>query len=146
SDSPHRAIVSGAVLKFQESGLLRDLKTKHWQPANQSHKCEVDGEEADNPELGIENVGGVFVVLIAGCGVAFLFSLLEFLWNVRKVAVEEKLSPYEAFMLELKFAISCHGTSKPVRRKVSEPSIKEANSFANLELFSSKMNINNGNN
>jgi hypothetical protein len=51
-----------------------------------------DEDETDNPELGIDNVGGVFVVLIAGCGVSFLFSLLEFLWNVRKVAVEEKVN------------------------------------------------------
>ena len=42
-------------------------------------------------ELGLANVGGVFVVLILGCGAAFLVSVLEFLWNSRKVAVEEKV-------------------------------------------------------
>lgn len=58
-----------------------------------------------------------------------------------------QLSPYEAFMLELKFAISCHGTAKPVRRKVSNPSLKEANSFANLDLFNNKIfnNVNSQN-
>ncbi|KAI5730902.1 hypothetical protein M8J77_001892 [Diaphorina citri] len=140
TNSPHRSTVSGAVLRLQESGKLRDLKNKHWKEHNQTVKCEKDEDETDNPELGIDNVGGVFVVLIAGCGVSFLFSLLEFLWNVRKVAVEEKLSPYEAFMLELKFAIRCYGTSKPVRRKASTPSLK-SNSLANLDLFNNKMNM-----
>lgn len=45
----------------------------------------------DSAELGIANVGGVFLVLIVGCATAFFVSILEFLWNVRKVAVEEKV-------------------------------------------------------
>ncbi|CAG2064811.1 unnamed protein product, partial [Timema podura] len=38
------------------------------------------------------NVGGVFLVVVLGCVAAFLVSLLEFLWNCRKIAVEEKVS------------------------------------------------------
>jgi hypothetical protein len=34
----------------------------------------------------------MFVILILGCLIAFLFSILEFLWNIRKVAVEEKVT------------------------------------------------------
>lgn len=45
----------------------------------------------DSAELDVNEVGGMFVILILGCLIAFLFSILEFLWNIRKVAVEEKV-------------------------------------------------------
>lgn len=38
------------------------------------------------------NVGGVFLVLGFGCLFALIVALIEFLWNVKKVAVEEKVS------------------------------------------------------
>lgn len=49
-------------------------------------------DAASEAELGIDNVGGVFVVLGSGCGIAFLISVIEFLWNVKQVAVDEKVS------------------------------------------------------
>lgn len=56
-------------------------------------RCKDDAaEKKDTAELGIDNVGGVFVVLAFGCLVAFIIAILEFLWNVRKVAVEERVS------------------------------------------------------
>lgn len=38
------------------------------------------------------NVGGVFLVLGFGCIFALIVAVFEFLWNVKKVAVEEKVS------------------------------------------------------
>lgn len=43
-------------------------------------------------ELGLANVGGVFVVLMGGMGVACVVAVCEFVWKSRKVAVEERLS------------------------------------------------------
>lgn len=37
------------------------------------------------------NVGGVFLVLGFGCLFALIVAIIEFLWNVKKVAVEEKV-------------------------------------------------------
>ena len=48
-------------------------------------------DEGENA-LDVSNVGGVFVVLIVGMGIAFTISILEFLLNIRKVAVVEKVS------------------------------------------------------
>lgn len=45
----------------------------------------------DAAELGIDAVGGVFVVLGFGCLFALIVAILEFLWNVKKVAIEEKV-------------------------------------------------------
>jgi hypothetical protein len=38
------------------------------------------------------NVGGVFLVLGFGCLFALIVAIIEFLWNVKKIAVEEKVS------------------------------------------------------
>jgi len=38
-------------------------------------------------------VGGVFVVLLGGMGVACVTAVAEFVWKARKVAVEERVSP-----------------------------------------------------
>ena len=54
-----------------------------------AEKCEV--EKADDGDLGIENVGGVFVVLGAGCLVALVVAFCEFLWNVQCLAIEERV-------------------------------------------------------
>lgn len=48
------------------------------------------GDEAHHDDLGIENVGGVFVVLAGGCFVALIVAMIDFLWNVEKIAIEEK--------------------------------------------------------
>ncbi|CAH1400966.1 unnamed protein product [Nezara viridula] len=114
-NSPYRIAISGSVLKMQESGRLQQLKDKWWK--NQKDKCPEEDKSKDSSELSIAHVGGVFLVLLVGCVVAFFVSILEFLWNVRKVAVTEKLSPAEAFLLELKFAIQCYGTTKPVWKR-----------------------------
>lgn len=37
------------------------------------------------------NVGGVFLVLGFGCLFALIVAIIEFLWNVKKIAVEEKV-------------------------------------------------------
>lgn len=48
--------------------------------------------DSDTPELGMDNVGGVFLVLAAGLVVAIFIGILEFLWNVRKVSIDAKVS------------------------------------------------------
>ncbi len=39
-------------------------------------------------ELSLANVGGVFVVLLAGMGLACLIAVFEFIWKSRKMAHE----------------------------------------------------------
>lgn len=51
-------------------------------------ECEKVEEHDD---LGIGNVGGVFIMLAGGCLIAFIIALVEFLWNVEKIAIEEKV-------------------------------------------------------
>lgn len=48
--------------------------------------------DATATELDLGHVGGVFVVLAAGVSLAVIISIFEFLWNVKKIAVAEKVS------------------------------------------------------
>ncbi|XP_050526874.1 glutamate receptor ionotropic, kainate 2-like isoform X2 [Daktulosphaira vitifoliae] len=111
-NAPHRTAFSMAVLKLSESGKLMELKNKWWTMGD-GQTCPEQQE--DSTELDVSEVGGMFVILVLGCFIAFLFSILEFLWNIRKVAVEEKLSPWDAFICELKFVFKFHQSIKPVR-------------------------------
>lgn len=71
-------------------------------------------------ELGIANVGGVFVVLLFGCMFALIVAICEFMWNVNKLAVEEKITPFDALKEELSFALNISISTKPVHNKSSE--------------------------
>lgn len=42
-------------------------------------------------ELSLANVGGVFVVLLAGMGLACLIAVFEFIWKSRKLATEDNV-------------------------------------------------------
>lgn len=94
-------MISTAILHLQEKGELSQLKTKWWNEMG-GGKCDEDEEEpTDSNELGMRNVGGVFLVLILGCGMSVLIAIVEFLWNVREVAVEEKVKLYLNVLLFL---------------------------------------------
>lgn len=40
----------------------------------------------------MDNVGGVFLVLLIGVSSACFVGVMEFLWNIRKVAIDTKVS------------------------------------------------------
>jgi len=80
------------VLKLGELGQLAELKRKWWKEMHGGGNCEKSDEDGgDTPELGLENVGGVFLVLGLGLLAAMVLGCTEFLWNVKSVAIEEKV-------------------------------------------------------
>ena len=86
--------MSGAVLKLQEEGKLHILKTRWWKEKRGGGACRDDTSKSSSAanELGLANVGGVFVVLMGGMGVACVIAVCEFVWKSRKVATEERVS------------------------------------------------------
>lgn len=91
-NSPYRTAISGAVLKLQEEGKLHILKTRWWKEKRGGGSCRDETSKSSSTanELGLANVGGVFVVLMGGMGVACVIAVCEFVWKSRKVAVEER--------------------------------------------------------
>ena len=67
--------------------------------------------------LGLSNVAGVFLVTLAGCGMAVVFAIIEFLYGTRKSSQDAGVSWVEEMTTELKFIFKCHGNTKKVRCK-----------------------------
>ncbi|XP_045135922.1 glutamate receptor ionotropic, kainate 2-like isoform X2 [Portunus trituberculatus] len=120
--SPYRTLINAAVLKLQEGGVLHELKRRWWKEKRGGGTCQPDESKSSSKanELGLNNVGGVFVVLLAGMGLASVVAVCEFVWKSRKLATEEHASVWTEMSKELKFALSCDASSKPVRKKLPE--------------------------
>ncbi|XP_063242515.1 glutamate receptor ionotropic, kainate 2 [Bacillus rossius redtenbacheri] len=118
-NSPYRTAISGVVLKLQEEGKLHILKTRWWKERRGGGACRDDISKSSSAanELGLANVGGVFVVLMGGMGVACVIAVGEFVWKSRKVAVEERSSLCSQMAGELRAAARCSGSTRPARRR-----------------------------
>ena len=104
---------------MQEEGKLFSLKNKWWKEMYKGESCEDDNEvntDESSSELGIENVGGVFLVLTVGILLSFLISLVEFLWNVHRISVDELVPFSVVFWTELKFSLNLFEETKPVHQ------------------------------
>ncbi|XP_018315808.1 glutamate receptor ionotropic, kainate 2-like [Mycetomoellerius zeteki] len=127
-NSPYRTPINRAILTLGEKGVLLALKKKWWQDIGGGLCIEDEAEKsASTSELGLASVGGVFFVLMCGLCGSFFIAICEFLWNIRKVAVTEKVTPWEALIAELKFAVNIFEVTKPV--KISKSSNSSASSM-----------------
>ncbi|XP_011502789.1 PREDICTED: glutamate receptor ionotropic, kainate 2-like [Ceratosolen solmsi marchali] len=70
-NATYRNELSGAVLKLQEMGILTALKNKWWKEKGGGGHCQEDSGGGQAEELGLANVGGVFLVLIVGVSLSF---------------------------------------------------------------------------
>nr|UTN00866.1 ionotropic receptor [Semanotus bifasciatus] len=128
TNARYRKSINEVILKLQEMGVLHELKTRWWKERNGGGQCEKDDRSGDETatELGLDHVGGVFVVLAVGICIALTIAICEFLWNVRKVAVVERLTVRDAFNKELKFALDIRARKKAVLPSASgEKSIEK---------------------
>ncbi|GFR12683.1 glutamate receptor ionotropic, kainate 2, partial [Trichonephila clavata] len=84
--SPWRDKISLAILDLQEKGVIQMLYNKWWKSPGIT--CSRDDKNKDGKAnaLGVDNIGGVFVVLLCGLAVAVLTAIGEFCWNSKKSA------------------------------------------------------------
>lgn len=94
-DSPYRSHIDETILKMKEDETIRKLRKKWWETNNIGEiNCtllELEEDEGNESELKMGNVGGIFLVLFIGCGLAFIIGCFEFIWNVKRVSIEEKV-------------------------------------------------------
>nr|QRN45439.1 ionotropic glutamate receptor kainate 2-like isoform X3 [Carausius morosus] len=115
--TPYRNLLTTAVLKLQESGKLTALVDKWWKQERGGGACK-DKAASNSPDaLGLQNVGGVFLVLGSGTALAAILTVLELLVHVHKTCKKDNLSFREELLAELRFVMRCHGSTKPVRRR-----------------------------
>uniref|UniRef100_A0A336LKS7 CSON010117 protein n=1 Tax=Culicoides sonorensis TaxID=179676 RepID=A0A336LKS7_CULSO len=108
--SQWRDKISLAILELQEKGMIQILYDKYWK--NTGDVCNRDDKSKENKAnaLGVDNIGGVFVVLLCGLAFAILVAILEFCWNSKKNAQTERQSLCSEMANELRFAVKCHGS------------------------------------
>lgn len=82
-------------MKLQEERVIKDIKDKWWIKNNipiidgVEKNCTKEEEKSDT--LYMAQVYGSFVVLAIGISISFLVGISEFLWNVRKISIAQKV-------------------------------------------------------
>ncbi|CAL4124065.1 unnamed protein product, partial [Meganyctiphanes norvegica] len=133
--SPYRTAINAAVLQLQEKGTLQTLKTRWWKERRGGGKCRDDESSKSSKanELGLNNVGGVFVVLLAGMGLASVVAICEFVWKSRKLATQGQGSVWTEMVKEMMFALTCDTTTKtrssPIPEQENGPSYLSMNTY-----------------
>ncbi|MEQ2193771.1 hypothetical protein XENOCAPTIV_013291 [Xenoophorus captivus] len=79
--SPYRDKISIAILSILEDGLLHILKEKWWSGSS----C-LDEERRETGPMGIQNLGGIFIVLASGLVLSVFVAIAEFIYKLRKTA------------------------------------------------------------
>uniref|UniRef100_A0A8C6TE25 Glutamate receptor n=1 Tax=Neogobius melanostomus TaxID=47308 RepID=A0A8C6TE25_9GOBI len=110
--SPFRDELTLAILQLQENNRLEILKRRWWEggqcPKEEDHRAKG---------LGMENIGGIFVVLICGLIIAVFVAIMEFVWSTRRSAETDEVSVCQEMITEFRNAVSCKKSSRLRRRR-----------------------------
>ncbi|XP_015191413.1 PREDICTED: glutamate receptor ionotropic, kainate 2 isoform X2 [Polistes dominula] len=113
--SPWRDKISLAILELQEKGVIQILYDKWWKNTGDVCNRDEKNKESKANALGVENIGGVFVVLLCGLALAILVAILEFCWNSKKNVHSDRSLCAEMFS-ELRFAVRCGSRQRPASK------------------------------
>ena len=81
-NSPNRNNFSEAILKLQKRQSLEKLYRKWWKTFNITKPCKEKNKKGKMPTpLGVEQIGGVFLMLLFGICIATFSALMEFLYQ-----------------------------------------------------------------
>ncbi|XP_028984150.1 glutamate receptor ionotropic, kainate 5 isoform X2 [Betta splendens] len=110
--SPFRDEITLAILQLQENNRLEILKRRWWEggqcPKEEDHRAKG---------LGMENIGGIFVVLICGLIIAVFVAIMEFVWSTRRSAETDEVSVCQEMITEFRNAVSCKKSARMRRRR-----------------------------
>ncbi|XP_053790607.1 glutamate receptor ionotropic, kainate 1 isoform X5 [Vidua macroura] len=119
--SPYRDKITIAILQLQEEGKLHMMKEKWWR----GNGCpEEDSKEAS--ALGVENIGGIFIVLAAGLVLSVFVAIGEFIYKSRKNSDIEQCLSFNAIMEELGISL------KHQKKLKKRPRTKGKSSFPSI--------------
>uniref|UniRef100_A0A2C9M9Z3 Glutamate receptor 1 n=1 Tax=Biomphalaria glabrata TaxID=6526 RepID=A0A2C9M9Z3_BIOGL len=120
--SPWREDLTEEILRLKENQFIDQLYTRWWTKEMEAANCDTEKSASASSanELGVENVGGVFVVLMGGVVVGFFVSLCEFIWKARKNAKKDKQTLCSEMSEEFRFAVHCFGSKKTKKKQDDE--------------------------
>ncbi|XP_024938377.1 glutamate receptor ionotropic, kainate 2 isoform X3 [Cephus cinctus] len=91
--SPWRDKISLAILELQEKGEIQMLYDKWWKSPGDTCMRTEKGKESKANALGVDNIGGVFVVLLCGLAFAVVVAIFEFCYNSKRNSSPERQTP-----------------------------------------------------
>ncbi|XP_044737690.1 glutamate receptor ionotropic, kainate 2 isoform X2 [Chrysoperla carnea] len=109
--SPWRDKISLAILELQEKGEIQILYDKWWKNSGDICTKPIKGKESKANALGVDNIGGIFVVLLCGLAFAVVIAIIEFYYNLKRNESGHQ-SMCEEMVGELCFALRCQGSQQ----------------------------------
>ncbi|KAA0197271.1 Ionotropic receptor 25a [Hyalella azteca] len=76
--SPLKDQFNDAILKLLNQRKLETLKERWWNQNPEKKSCEAENDQSDG--ISIENIGGVFIVIFVGIGLACITLAFEYWW------------------------------------------------------------------
>ncbi|KAH1173504.1 hypothetical protein KIL84_017343 [Mauremys mutica] len=106
------------------------MKEKWWR----GNGCpEEESKEAS--ALGVQNIGGIFIVLAAGLVLSVFVAVGEFLYKSKKNAQLEKRSFCSAMVEELRMSLKCQ---RRLKHKPQAPVIVKTEEVINMHTFNDR--------
>jgi len=120
--SPLKDQFNDAILKLLNQRKLETLKERWWNQNPQKKVCEED--DNDGGGISIHNIGGVFIVIFVGIGLAIITLGIEY-WYYKYKAPQSRV-----------------GSADPNRKMVSEfeKQVRDKNGFGKTEFAGEYMN------
>ncbi|XP_030075867.1 glutamate receptor ionotropic, kainate 3 [Microcaecilia unicolor] len=128
--SPYRDRITLAILQLQEEDKLHIMKEKWWRGGG----CpEEESKEAS--ALGIQNVGGIFIVLAGGLVLSVVVAIGEFMYKLRKTAERQQRSFCSTMADELRLSLTCQ---RRIKHKLQAPVMVKTDAVINMHTFNDR--------
>ncbi|XP_034410256.1 glutamate receptor ionotropic, kainate 3 [Cyclopterus lumpus] len=128
--SPYRDKITIAILSILEDGRLHMLKEKWWSGSS----C-LDEERHETGPMGIQNLGGIFIVLASGLVLSVFVAIAEFVYKLRKTAEREQRSMCSAMVDEIRLSFTCE---RRVKHKPQPPAMVKTDAVINMHAYNDR--------
>uniref|UniRef100_A0A673WDX8 Glutamate receptor n=1 Tax=Salmo trutta TaxID=8032 RepID=A0A673WDX8_SALTR len=129
--SPYRDKITIAILQLQEEGKLHMMKEKWWR----GNGCPEDEKNKEASALGVQNIGGIFIVLAAGLVLSVFVAVGEFIYKSKQNAQLEKRSFCSAMVDELRVSLKCQ---RRLKHKPQPPVMVKTEDVINMHTFNDR--------
>ncbi|XP_075907010.1 glutamate receptor ionotropic, kainate 3 [Nelusetta ayraudi] len=128
--SPYRDKISIAILSILEDGRLHMLKEKWWSGSS----C-LDEERRETGPMGIQKLGGIFIVLASGLVLSVFVAIAEFIYKLRKTAEREQRSLCSAMVDEIRLSFTCE---RRVKHKPKPAVMVKTDAVINMHAYNDR--------
>ncbi|XP_061633084.1 glutamate receptor ionotropic, kainate 3 isoform X2 [Phyllopteryx taeniolatus] len=131
--SPYRDKISIAILNIMEDGRLHMLKEKWWSGSS----C-LDDERRETGAMGIQNLGGIFIVLASGLVLSVFVAIAEFVYKLRKTAEREQRSLCSAMVDEIRLSFTCERRVKHKWQPPAAAAVVKTDAVINMHAYNDR--------